>query len=499
MKTAVCSLGVDIVPLAIVIVHSLAWGWMFMRLLRIDSEATVARATVGMGIGLSIFGFELFCLGHAGLVNREVLYVSSVLALIACIANRHILLEDASKITAGLRRAWNTERFLTAYCLLFLIAVIISGMRPSMERDELGYHWPTPLLWAQQGKWVASPFRLSNGTAMMEMLYTVSALWNSSTAAHWTHSLFLVILIATCATLARRAGGSAVAAAVVALACPVIVQGSSSADNDLAAGALGLIGFTALFVLSKNKKNDTSASWSNYLAGGIAFAGAYSVKPFLIVALGMAVLLVALSHRSMHQLFSVRFVCRALLLIAPTLLAAGLWIAHTKNLLGKPIDPRGMELVTNPLDWRWQHGSAAGRIPSVRDIAEIPLIPIIATFAGQHEPFGGRLDPLTLAAPCAVLLAWRHMTHRQQLLILQLVTAAIGYFLILSPVLVKTRFHLFVWACCAAVGGVGYTYLKKRGVRRFSPGILVFDLLALLGMRDGLRILLQGIQWHWAQ
>jgi hypothetical protein len=268
----------------------------------------------------------------------------------------------------------------------------------------------------------------------------------------------------------------------------------------MAAAALGMAGCLAFLEVR------TDLQWpaapypaAALFAAGICFAGAISVKPFLGVALVLAMAVVAWdTHRSDSGR---RWICKPmlgklLLLGGVSALVVVAWPLHTWSLIGRAWDPNGIVIVSDARDWEWQTGYAAARIPTPGDIAKIPLLPFIAAFAGAHEPYGGRVDPLLVLAPLAILLRTGIFKPWHWKVIGRLIFFAAGYFLILAPMLVKTRFHSFSLACMAALGAVGYTAMKNRAGGNLSLWLAAFYLLALFGMADSVHDLLHSHPWE---
>ena len=488
--------GHTLTVIFILAVHVAAWGWMTIGVLRYGGDGPLSRLVAGMAAGFILFGAEIFALGHLGLLKRHVFEISALLSFAALFQLRKHLAEDLAGLRAAIRQSWRDERFLTIACFAVLAVVFVSGLRPPFEKDELGYHWLTPQLWAQQGKWVASPHRLSNGPALAEMLYTVSALWNAPTAAHWTHSIFLILLMGACGVLARCVGGSAVAAAAIVVSCPAIIMQASISYNDIAAAALAIAGLAALLSGTVTGAGERNWEKGTLLLAGICFAGAASVKPFLgivpIIAAGLMLVADWRANGISWILFS-RWIRSAQIVVLPTLLAYGIWVAHTYALIGQPIDKNGMIITSDPNDPRWVRGWAAGRIPSLKDVIELPFTPVIAAVAGRREPYGGRLDPLIVVAPLLLLVMRGQLTSRQKHAALFVLVAGTLYFFGLGPVFIKTRFHIFTWGCLAALGGTGYLHFRKEKTAKFRATILAFHLLAVFGMADGIHDIVHGL------
>ena len=97
----------------------------------------------------------------------------------------------------------------------------VAGLAPPARTDEVEYHWPAALQWAQTGSWVDSHFRHVDGFPLMEVIYTVPATWGAYGAAHWLHLMSLVglgLVVAGIATSMGIRGSAAVGTAAMATA-----------------------------------------------------------------------------------------------------------------------------------------------------------------------------------------------------------------------------------------------------------------------------------------
>ena len=465
-----------------------------LRRTNFEADNVWAQGSICGGVGITLFGLEMLLLGHLNALTRPALAMSSLVIIIGLFRAWPDIRKQRSVLFSRVRACVRQERVLALSCALMFALVALSGLRAPREGDELDYHWAAPVFWAQQGRWAASPYRLTNGPALMEMNYTFSACFGSSSAAHWSHTLCLFVLALACAGLARTLGVSPLAAVAACLSCPVIVNQASIAYNDVAAGALVLCAYAALVC---RKEGDESAPLpgNSLLIAGILFAGAVSVKPFTLVALPPALLYVyCYGLRAGKGSGSVTGLRNMGLISGCVALTLCLWAWHTHSLIGHVWDSSGKYMARQPSDSMWQTGQAAGRIPSLTDLAVLPTVPFVTGILGQREPYGGRTGLLALLFAPIGLSVMHLLSASRRRRLYWLVGAAVAYFLLLGPVALKTRFHIFVWCVGMVVAAIGYSH-TKNGRTVIPPRLSVgaYYLLVWIGMTDGARILLRHI------
>ena len=358
---------------SLLFVHVAAFAVLAVRLLRRTRVRVPSELGIGGLMGLGFTGLFVWLVGHLGFLRPWTFLASAGLAVtVLAVWAARVRWHDAAAAVAGAWRgsAW-AERLLWPTSAGMVGLLVVSGLRPPWARDELDYHWASPLFWAAAGAWEASPHRLSNGPALAQMTYTFSAVFGSAIAAHWTHTLAALCLVATAVGTARRCGGSPAAAAAGCLSMPVLVNQASVAYTDVFAAAF-LLGAFAVLV------DRPGVPPARLLVVGLLLGFAASVKSFTAVAYLPAVLLVivtaartARTAASSHELL--RGSRAAAVLVLPGLVLAALWLLHTSALTGQWLDRSGQYIARSPDDPMLLTGAAAGRIPGWRDVAFLPL------------------------------------------------------------------------------------------------------------------------------
>ncbi|HZP82303.1 MAG TPA: hypothetical protein VFB21_11745 [Chthonomonadaceae bacterium] len=477
--------------IGLILIHIACLGYWGVTLLRYASRLPACQVATLAGLGFTLFGLEMGLLGHLAALTRPVLLLSGLImavGLLRPVSQRRALLAAFPRRLLAILRE---DRLLAFSCVIFLLCIFLAGMRPPQARDEIEYHWAAPLFWAQAGRWETSPFRLTNGPALLEMIYTFSAVFSSPAAAHWTHSLLLLVLLLGAASLAQAIGGSRLAAIAACLSIPVLTGQASIAYNDVGAAALIVCAYAALLCPRRNQEGRVTARWAGPAAAGLLLAGALSIKPLTAAALPVACCLAAFPPGERQRAPISASVRAALVLLLPAALFLGFWFWHTRTLTGKIWDNSGVHLARTPADPMWRSGAAAGRIPSLRDMAVLPFVPILSSIFGQREPYGGRTGLLLLVYTPLGLAALRHRTDAERQRAHWLIAAAVVYFLLLGPVAIKTRFHLFVWTACACLAAVAYQDLLRNRASAVSRiGLGGFYLCLWIGMADAGRKLL---------
>ena len=186
--------------LAAVTIHVLAVGYWGLRAVGYRTESFLARLVSLIGFGFVGFEFEVWGLGHLHGLTRTTLLCSTAAAGMALLlANfRRIAIRELLSSAAGRIRQ---ERILAGAMVILCIVVAMSVRGTGFEDD---YKWKSPRLWAAAGAWVRSPLRISNGMEATEVLFTFPAVFNSWTAAHWTHALLWALLLTSVAALRRE-------------------------------------------------------------------------------------------------------------------------------------------------------------------------------------------------------------------------------------------------------------------------------------------------------
>jgi hypothetical protein len=482
--------------IALIVLHAVTLGYWGVRCIGITSTDWWARSCTLLATGLALLGAETLVLGHLGLLKPDAFIVSAVvmLALLAQPARKNAgrwINEFQTEITS----AFAGQRLLAWMCGAMLVLVLVSALRPPFMTDELEYHWTAPLLWSHEARWVHSPFRGTNGPALGEIIYTVSAVLGSPTAAHWTHSLFLLVLLLGCAALTRSIGAGSrikVAGVVAAcLSCPVIINQASVAYNDLMAAAFAIAAYVPLWstrpaTTAEGEEIEARPCKSAIVISALLFTAAVSVKYFLVVSIPIAILYTArpiVLHGGRMLVLHRRVLARASLIAGPVFLVLALWNLRAIYVMHGSF-AGGHSVVHSSSDPMWLNGSAAGRIPTLRDIVSLPLVPFVATIWGQHEPYGGRTGVLMLLfAPIGIYFAWKS-PRLQRNRALWLLAAGVASFFLLGPIAVKTRFHIFFWAVLCCFIGIGFDAAIAEPRWRGKAAMILFAGLMFLGMAD---------------
>ncbi|MGH7214700.1 MAG: hypothetical protein ACREIT_08050, partial [Tepidisphaeraceae bacterium] len=232
---------------ALIALHVGVLGYWSTRWLGFRAADFWSELCVRVGAGLAILGFGILAAGHLNGLHRAVAYASSAAMFVGLLASWGHLVGWTRVAASEIRGAFRENWFLVLACAGMAVLVVVCGLRAGWWVDEIEYHYAAPLLWAEHGKWVPSPYHNTNGPALAEVLFTFPALFKSDVAAHWMHSTCLLMLAAGCAGLSRRAGGSAIGALAAVLSVPVVVNQSHVAYSDIAAGGFAIAGYVALF------------------------------------------------------------------------------------------------------------------------------------------------------------------------------------------------------------------------------------------------------------
>jgi hypothetical protein len=470
----------SLLVLGIYIVHVLSFGLFTWRISKIRFKWPVAYSAY-LTFGYAAFGFYVWAVGYFWALNRS-FFISSTMVwglfAIVVLIGTHCGTETVRAVL----RAFRAHPVLTFLAAATILIAMISGTRGVAFDDD--YRWQSAAVWAAAGHWVRSPFRLTNGPAMSEMLHVPAAVFGNLTAAHWASTGIWVCCALNAAAIARKLQISAVVGIVSVLSIPVFTSSGSILNSDVPAVAFA----TAAFVLLLDKE-EPGMPPRVLLMAGVLLAAVLSAKFIVLGCLPGAIAVCVMGTRGTLQDRIVK-VC---ILIAPIFVAGLLWMAHTYHLTGRPFDPTGKHLVRTPNDPMWHDGQAVGRIPSARDLLDLPLQPFMTIFWGQKEPFGGRTGLLWFALlPAALFLvmtkrvdSW--MIQRRHLLL------AVSFYILLAPIVLKTRFLMFffIWMALFSATAYEHRHLLPRWAARTVA--CLFFITATVGIMDGGRKLLMKV------
>lgn len=534
----------------LVFAHATVYGQIVKRVLELKFADRFAEFSVSIAVGLVCFGTQLWLMGFLGWWHAPALVVSLLVALCVqiCLMVRTNsgaakILPQASDTRSILLPAWCRYTLICA-AFLIVLALVVAGIKPPYITDEVGYHWAAPVEWAQHGHWIAVPYRYMNSACLAELLFLVGAIFKTSTAAHWTHTLFFLVLVSGCVSLTRICGGTAIAAVAACLSAPVLVNQAAWAFNDVAAAAIGVATLVSILCsgracrstsdqakspgrmresLTKEEEDraklKTATQCANgnsgsgnafsvahqrtkldvervFCRGSIAVAvilliGALSTKPALAPALAVSLYIAVAARTLPHnkRLFATAVVTFAVGL----LLAWGIWSLHTKILTGKAFDANCVVVLPANANLA-AHQEAIAKLPSVKSMAALAIVPFVTPIFGQQEPYGSRTG--LLAVPFALLLVcfWKSLSSAQRRNCLVLLGVALAYYLLVGAFTVRVRYFSFAWALvlCLASAGLTAAY-SARSARNWRTAVcLSFCLLAGIGMADEAHVLM-----HW--
>lgn len=420
------------------------------------------RLALTAALGLSVVWLLTFAAGHIGLLRRPFVVVLVAAGLLVLGARRG----EARSHLVLLAGAAGRARVATVLLVGTGAMLLLGAARPPLADDEVGYHWPSPLAWAAAGEWRKVPFRLSDGTAAMEQLYTLAAVFGSSTAAHVLHVGTLVVLCLATASAAVSLGGRGWVGAALVVSVPAAVTQAFLSYNDVGAAAFAVAAFAILL---------HATTWEDHLAIGVLCAVAISVKP--LIAVPLAFLLVAglvQVRREGRGLPTRRQVAVA---AAPIALIGLAWLAHTTRLTGHPV-PRDDGFVVartsdNPLN--------TVRLPTAADVARAPVEALWTPIAGRRAPYGGRTGgAVFLLLALAVVPEHRARLRR----VTPLLVALVLFFVAAGPFLPRTRFILPIHALLIAVTCAALGRNPRRG---WELAVLA---IAVVGVADASRRIL---------
>lgn len=382
--------------------------------------------------GLGVTGLAVLALGHLHLIGAWMPLGLLAAGVTCTIVWRRPITTLVGAARPALRAQSRMSPLPVAATALALAIAALAALAPPFRIDEVEYHWPAALQWAERGSWVDSDFRHVDGFPLMEVLYTVPATWQAYGAAHWLHLLTLIglgLCAAGCATAQGLRGSAAVGTA--AMAMPVVWDGAWAAYNDTAVGAFGLA--AAATVLGARRAFATPT----LLTAAALCTLAISIKPTGLGAVGVVgLLLLGLARREGH---SRHLVLRSWLLLGGTAVATmAFWTVRRWLITGSPRDP-GV-FVDNP------SADMLSRMPSTLDHVVAPVIPLVSGVMGHMEPWGGRTSLVVqvLILPALIYVLWRRGAVLRRAALVGL--PAWAGWIVMSLPGIRTRFHIISWA-----------------------------------------------------
>ncbi|GAB3603071.1 hypothetical protein [Microbacterium aureliae] len=422
--------------------------------------------------GLVFVGSVTLVVGHLWLLGPWLPFglAGIGVALFSLGARGHVHL-----IADGLRGTWRHIRrhpiALGATSAAVALGLVATAVAP-FRTDELEYHWPAPLAWAEAGGWNDSPFRHADGYAFMEVAYTAAATHESYLAAHLLHYLAFLALGFAVAGAASSLGvrGIGVTAAA-ALAMPVVWDSSYVAYNDVPVATMTITG-AAVVLASPGRPR---AAW---IAGALA-AVAVSIKLTGIAGAGLIGVMILtrylLDRRTVQPPPRLRTVLLGWLALAvPCLLAVSFWLVRCLLITGD---------IPDTLIRGEPSADALSRLPSGLQQALAPLLPFVGSVVGSAEPWGGRLGPvLLLLIPGIVYAVWRKGEVLRRFALAMI--PAWAHWIVLGLRGVRTRFHMAAWALMVVGLRVAVEDAQRRSPRSRLVLEIVWTVCILAGLLD---------------
>lgn len=425
-------------------------------------------------LGIGAVGVVTLAAGHVFALHWALPLALGMAGIIGPVLMRTDLLPLVAEVRAGSRRVWREYWFLISLLGVGLILVLVAGLAPPVRTDEIEYHWPAPVAWADHGGWNESPYRHVNAFPFMEVVYTAAALLDSYVAAHWLHSLTAIGLALCAAGIAASLGSRwTMPVAAAAVVSPVVWIQSFAAYNDVAGAAFSV---AAVAVLVSGRYHRSSA-----ILSCILLATAISIKPTSIAATGVVALVALLSAwwRTPHHPPSVRHALRLWVPLAVTGLATvGFWSVRQRLLTGLWLDPA---MTATP------DAYARTMLPDAADRLVWPVLPFISGVVGSAEPWGGRTSLIlqVLLIPALGYAVWRGRDTLRRFALLAV--PAYLHWMLLGVAIVRTRFHIVSWVLLVvAVALVVEAFVQERPRWRKAAHLL-WAFLILLGLVDVLR------------
>ena len=457
---------------------------------RLELPTSTRVALIGT-TGFTFVGVATLIVGHLHLLGPWLPYGLAVGGGVLGVLGRRELVETSTRAWRGIRRQFKAYPIpLSAVSLALVLAAAASLTRPE-RRDEVEYHWPAPLAWAENGGWNDSPFRHVDGFPFMEIVYTSAATQQSYVAAHLLHFAMFLTLGFAVAGVAASMGvrGTGVTAATV-LAMPVVWDSAYAAYNDTPVATLTITAVGVVLAAPRDRLMATA------IAGGL-LAVATSIKPIAVAGVGLIGLMVlmqfltarrsaadassvgsavSVGHQAVRTVPRLRTVLlQWVLLAAPVLVTLAFWSLRQLLLTGHLVDPA----VAGE-----RSADAISRLPTTVDRIIAPVLPFVSGLIGSMEPWGGRtaVAMQVFLIPALVYVFWRrgNVLRRFALMVLP----AWAAWIVLGFATVRTRFHITSWALIIIGIRVAFEDFCDRRPRARFWLELAWTLCLLLALAD---------------
>lgn len=455
---------------------------------RLELPTGTRIALIG-STGFAFVGVATLVVGHLHLLGPWLPYGLAAGGGVLGVIGRRELVETSTRAWRGIARQFKVYPIpLTAVSLALMLAAAASLTRP-WRRDEVEYHWPAPLAWAENGGWNDSPFRHVDGFPFMEVVYTSAATQQSYVAAHLLHFAMFLTLGFAAAGVAASMGvrGTGVTAATV-LAMPVVWDSAYAAYNDTPVATLTVTAVGLVLAAPRDRLAATAIA-------GALLAVATSIKPIAVAGVGLIGLMVLIQfltdrrpaadasaagssagHQALRTAPRLRTVLlQWVLLAAPVLVTLAFWSLRQYLLTGHLIDPAaGGE----------RSADAQSRMPESIDRIIAPVLPFVSGLIGSTEPWGGRtaVAMQLFLIPALVYVIWRRGTVLRRFALM--VVPAWASWIVLGFATVRTRFHVASWALIIIGIRVAFEDFCDRRPRARFWLELAWTVCVLLGLAD---------------
>jgi hypothetical protein len=272
-------------------------GSQILLTLRVQPESFSGGVAFGTALGLGILSYLVLGIGLGGWLSTTSVLI--LLGVVAALGLSYFARRPRQSRETRPPRTDATQRrgllgtALLAVIFLAAIVTLIGALSPPLadDWDGLAYHLADPRLYIEQGKIFPIDFEShSNFPFTIEMLYTVGLALKSVSIAKGFSWILWIIGGLGAYGLARTLAGESVgawcglAAAVLFLACPIVLWEATSSYVDVAGGAFLVLSAEALLLWRRG----TGRGW--LVAAGL-FAG-WSLGTKMTLALAVVVLIV---------------------------------------------------------------------------------------------------------------------------------------------------------------------------------------------------------------
>lgn len=385
--------------------------------------------------GIAALGLVTLVVGYLHGLGPWLPWGWAAAGLVAFVARAGVVVPLFGMIAGDVARHVRRQPIsLTAVSIGFAMAAVAALALPS-RTDEIQYHWPAPLAWAEAGHWTESPFRHVNGFPFMEIVYTSAATQGGYVAAHLLSLATLVGLGFAAAGLASSMGLRGIGQVAAAAVCMRVVWDSAYvAYSDTPVGAFA----TAAVAVALAGVQSGRLVRSTMLSAALV-AIETSIKPTGAASAGVVALVLLLAVKPRHRTWTqaLQHVIKPWLILAGAAAASvAFWSIRQLVVTGHLIDPQ----VTATPD-----AYALTMLPNTVERIIEPVIPFVSGIIGGIEPWGGRTSLVVqiflVPAIVYVVLKRGRVAHR----FATLVVPAWIHWIVVGVAILRTRFHIISW------------------------------------------------------